>query len=165
MVEPGADAAGLPSIEPLPWHGSADLRATSAADGFAIFAAGDRDYVPGEIVDFLPMRSFEVSDMTSVAAPEQETHSIETAGLRDRVSRHRMVAGIASGFLLWTSFPPVEWSWLAWIALVPLFWLATLRGASHQDLPGRMGRGPGLLAARPRMGPDERRQAPGSVGS
>ena len=35
---------------------------------------------------------------------------------------------MASGFLLWTSFPPVEWSWLAWIALVPLFWLATLRG-------------------------------------
>jgi apolipoprotein N-acyltransferase len=66
--------------------------------------------------------------MTSVAAPDQETHSIETAGLGDRVSRHRMVAGMASGFLLWTSFPPVEWSWLAWIALVPLFWLATLRG-------------------------------------
>ena len=69
-----------------------------------------------------------MSDMTSVAAPDQETHSIEVAGLGDRVSRHRMVAGMASGFLLWTSFPPVEWSWLAWIALVPLFWLATLRG-------------------------------------
>jgi apolipoprotein N-acyltransferase len=66
--------------------------------------------------------------MTSVAAPDQETHSIETASLADRVSRHRMVAGMASGFLLWTSFPPVEWSWLAWIALVPLFWLATLPG-------------------------------------
>jgi apolipoprotein N-acyltransferase len=66
--------------------------------------------------------------MTSVAGPEQGPHSIETAGLGDRVSRHRMVAGMASGFLLWTSFPPVEWSWLAWIALVPLFWLATLRG-------------------------------------
>ncbi len=66
--------------------------------------------------------------MISVAAPDQETHSIETAGLGDRVSRHRMVAGMAAGFLLWTSFPPVEWSWLAWIALVPLFWLATLPG-------------------------------------
>ena len=66
--------------------------------------------------------------MTSVAAPEQETHPIETAGLGERVSRHRVVAGMASGFLLWTSFPPVEWSWLAWIALAPLFWLATLRG-------------------------------------
>jgi apolipoprotein N-acyltransferase len=65
--------------------------------------------------------------MTSVAAPDQETHSMETAGPGDRVSRHRIVAGMASGILLWTSFPPVEWSWLAWIALAPLFWLATLR--------------------------------------
>jgi molybdopterin molybdotransferase len=56
LVNSGADAAGLPSIEPLPWHGSADLRAASGADGFAIFAAGDREYVPGEIVDFLPMK-------------------------------------------------------------------------------------------------------------
>jgi molybdopterin molybdotransferase len=56
LVDPGADAAGLPTIESLPWHGSADLRATAGADGFAIFAAGDRDYVPGDIVDFLPMR-------------------------------------------------------------------------------------------------------------
>ncbi len=70
--------------------------------------------------------------MTSVAAPDQETHSIETVGLGARVSRHRMVAAIASGFLLWTSFPPVEWSWLAWIALVPLFWLATLPGPSSK---------------------------------
>lgn len=54
MVETGTDVAVLPSIEPLPWHGSADLRAASGADGFAIFAAGDRDYAPGEIVDFLP---------------------------------------------------------------------------------------------------------------
>jgi apolipoprotein N-acyltransferase len=26
------------------------------------------------------------------------------------------------------SFPPAEWSWLAWVALVPLFWLVTLEG-------------------------------------
>jgi molybdopterin molybdotransferase len=57
VVDARADAAGLPAIEPLPWHGSADLRAASGADGFAIFTAGDREYVPGDIVDFLPMRS------------------------------------------------------------------------------------------------------------
>ncbi len=51
-----------------------------------------------------------------------------------------MVAGMASGLLLWTSFPPLEWSWLAWIALAPLFWLATLREASLQDVPGGLGR-------------------------
>ena len=95
--------------------------------------------------------------MTSVAAPDQETHSIETAGLREIASsRHRLVAGLASGLLLWTSFPPVEWSWLAWVALVPLFWLATLREAAFEDLPGGLGRGPGLLAARPRMAPAAR---------
>jgi molybdopterin molybdotransferase len=43
------------SIETLAWSGSADLRAAAAADGFAVFAAGDRDYAPGEIVDYLPM--------------------------------------------------------------------------------------------------------------
>ena len=59
--------------------------------------------------------------MTSVAAPEQETLSSLKARVDDRFSRHRVVAGMASGFLLWTSFPPVEWSWLAWIALVPFF--------------------------------------------
>ncbi len=37
------------------------------------------------------------------------------------------IAALASGLLLWTAFPPVAWSWLAWVALVPLFRLATLR--------------------------------------
>jgi molybdopterin molybdotransferase len=61
LVDREADAAGLASIEPLPWHGSADLRAASSADGFAIFAAGAREYVPGEVVDFLPMSSSRAS--------------------------------------------------------------------------------------------------------
>ena len=32
------------------------LRTAAAADGFAIFPAGDRDHDPGEIVGFLPTR-------------------------------------------------------------------------------------------------------------
>jgi apolipoprotein N-acyltransferase len=67
--------------------------------------------------------------MISPAAVEQETYLVETAILRDHLSRHRVIAGMASGLLLWTSFPPVEWSWIAWVALAPLFWLATLRGS------------------------------------
>jgi molybdopterin molybdotransferase len=51
-AEPGQPAA----IETLAWSGSADLRTAAAADGFAVFPAGDRDYHPGEIVGFLPMR-------------------------------------------------------------------------------------------------------------
>ncbi len=44
------------AIETLTWHGSADLRTAAAADGFAAFPAGDRDYHEGEIVGFLPAR-------------------------------------------------------------------------------------------------------------
>jgi molybdopterin molybdotransferase len=43
-------------LEPLAWSGSADLCTVAQADGFAAFEAGDRDYGPGEIVGFLPMR-------------------------------------------------------------------------------------------------------------
>jgi molybdopterin molybdotransferase len=50
-------AAGPPVIATLDWAGSADLRTAAEADGFGVFAAGDREYAAGEIVDFLPMRS------------------------------------------------------------------------------------------------------------
>jgi molybdopterin molybdotransferase len=53
---PSSDAAP-PQIETLDWAGSADLRTAAAADGFAAFPAGDRDYAPGEIVEFLPFSS------------------------------------------------------------------------------------------------------------
>jgi apolipoprotein N-acyltransferase len=41
--------------------------------------------------------------------------------------RHRLAAGVASGLLLWMAFPPIGWGWLAWAALAPLFWLATVK--------------------------------------
>ncbi|QEH38201.1 Apolipoprotein N-acyltransferase [Aquisphaera giovannonii] len=41
-----------------------------------------------------------------------------------RLASHPLAAGLLSGLILWTAFPPLEWSWLAWVALVPLFWLA-----------------------------------------
>ncbi len=44
-----------PVVETLDWSGSADLCTVALADGFAIFAGGDRDYSPGEIVGFLAM--------------------------------------------------------------------------------------------------------------
>jgi molybdopterin molybdotransferase len=51
----GAGSSGdLPEIETLDWAGSADLRTVASADGFAAFPAGDRDYSPGDMVDFLP---------------------------------------------------------------------------------------------------------------
>ena len=54
--------------------------------------------------------------------------STDTRGLTDRLSRHPVAAGLTSGLLLWSAFPPVEWSWLGWLALVPLFWLAIQTG-------------------------------------
>jgi molybdopterin molybdotransferase len=46
---------GGPAIALPDWAGSADLRTVAGADGFAIFAAGERTYSQGEIVGFLPL--------------------------------------------------------------------------------------------------------------
>lgn len=52
IVNPGDERA---SLVPLDWAGSPDLRTVAAADGFAIFPAGDHDYAAGEEVEFLPL--------------------------------------------------------------------------------------------------------------
>lgn len=49
------EGAGGASVEPLDWAGSADLRTVARADGFAAFPAGDREYAPGDVVDFLEL--------------------------------------------------------------------------------------------------------------
>jgi molybdopterin molybdotransferase len=46
---------GQTTVVPLEWGGSADLKTVAQADGFAIFAAGERTYGQGEIVEFLPL--------------------------------------------------------------------------------------------------------------
>lgn len=65
--------------------------------------------------------------MTSVATPDQAAKTAVSTAMSGRSSQYPLAAGLASGFFLWTSFPPAEWSWLAWVALAPLFWLVTLR--------------------------------------
>jgi molybdopterin molybdotransferase len=47
--------AGGTVVETLDWAGSADLYTVACADGFAVFPAGDRDYAPGEPVEFVAM--------------------------------------------------------------------------------------------------------------
>ncbi len=64
--------------------------------------------------------------MTTLATPEVDAEATAQTERSAGWSRHQLVAGIASGVLLWTSFPPAQWTWLAWLALAPLFWLATL---------------------------------------
>jgi apolipoprotein N-acyltransferase len=83
---------------------------------------------PVKLSTFFPCDN-EVSSMPSLASPDLEPHSIETASLAQRLPRHRVIAGVVSGLALWMSFPPVAWSGLAWIALVPLFWLVILKGS------------------------------------
>jgi apolipoprotein N-acyltransferase len=68
--------------------------------------------------------------MTSLAAPDLDVDATESTERSARWSRHQLVAGIASGLLLWTAFPPVQWSWLVWLALSPLYWMATLPRAT-----------------------------------
>ncbi len=60
--------------------------------------------------------------------PEPGTEA-EPAEPGIRWLRHRLAAGVASGLVLWTTFPPLEWGFLAWIALTPLFWLVTVEAA------------------------------------
>jgi len=40
---------------------------------------------------------------------------------------HPAVAAVGSALLLWTTFPPADWGWFAWVALVPLFLLVVSR--------------------------------------
>jgi molybdopterin molybdotransferase len=47
--------SGRAGVAILDWAGSADLKTVADADGFAIFAAGERTYEKGEIVGFLPL--------------------------------------------------------------------------------------------------------------
>ena len=65
--------------------------------------------------------------MASTQAIEAEIRTRPLTADRPPVE-HPVVAGVASGVLLWSAFPPAEWSWLAWIALVPLFWLVMEQG-------------------------------------
>jgi apolipoprotein N-acyltransferase len=67
--------------------------------------------------------------MSSVALPEEDIQAAK-AELQVGWLRHRLAAGVASGLVLWTTFPPLEWGLLAWVALTPLFWLVTVRGAA-----------------------------------
>ncbi|MDC0934925.1 molybdopterin molybdotransferase MoeA [Pirellulales bacterium] len=47
-----------PQIELLPWRGSADLRAVTAADGFALLPPGDYVLPAGETVSFVDLAGF-----------------------------------------------------------------------------------------------------------
>ncbi len=51
----GQREQGRPTVEPLPWRGSADLAALTRANALAILPAGDYEYDVGTEVDFLAL--------------------------------------------------------------------------------------------------------------
>ena len=44
-----------PTVEPLDWQGSADLRTLADANALACFPPGTRSYAAGELVDVRPL--------------------------------------------------------------------------------------------------------------
>src|SRR4051794_6401900 len=53
------------------------------------------------------------------AGPERDA----AVGAASPAGPHPAVPALASALLLWTTSPPADWSWLAWVALAPLFLL------------------------------------------
>ena len=45
--------------------------------------------------------------------------------------RHPAVQAVASALILWSTFPPANWGWLVWAALVPLFLLVPSRRSAR----------------------------------
>ncbi|WP_337176486.1 apolipoprotein N-acyltransferase [Paludisphaera sp.] len=62
--------------------------------------------------------------MERETAPAPGPDEERRLSLSERASRQPVAACVVSGLALWAAFPPMEWSWLAWIALTPLFRLA-----------------------------------------
>ena len=54
-IHSGDGEAGRPTVEPLPWRGSADLAALARANALAILPAGDYKLETGAEVDVLPL--------------------------------------------------------------------------------------------------------------
>jgi apolipoprotein N-acyltransferase len=61
--------------------------------------------------------------MSSLTLAEAGPMAVDTATTPVAPGPHPLVSGLTSGVLLWFAFPPADWGWLAWVALVPLFGL------------------------------------------
>lgn len=68
-----------------------------------------------------PAKASRAPAASAAASPRGERFFGRTLGL-----------GVLGGLLLWAALPPLEWSWLAWLAPVP--WLLLVR---EPTLPGR----------------------------
>ncbi|SIO14183.1 apolipoprotein N-acyltransferase [Singulisphaera sp. GP187] len=60
---------------------------------------------------------------TTEAPTAANPKTVDSSTLSSSSDRHPVVLAFFSAMLLWFSFLPTDWSWLAWGALVPLFLL------------------------------------------
>ena len=56
---------------------------------------------------------------------------VDSATVKAAAGPHPAALAVGSGLLLWASFPPADWGWLAWGALVPLFLLVDSRRSAR----------------------------------
>ncbi len=61
--------------------------------------------------------------MSSQTLPAANPKTGDVPKVPNPVGTHPALLGLASGIVLWFAFPPAAWSWLGWVALVPLFLL------------------------------------------
>jgi len=61
--------------------------------------------------------------MPTLTRAEASEMPVDAASAASRPLSHPVALGVISAIALWSTFPPAEWWWLAWIALVPLFLL------------------------------------------
>ena len=75
--------------------------------------AKNAGWLPGKRFPILPrMKRRKERRIPDAAAP---------AGMSVKLADRPLLMTMAGGLLLWMSFPPVDWNWLAWIAPIP--WL------------------------------------------
>jgi apolipoprotein N-acyltransferase len=73
-----------------------------------------------------------MSSQTLAAAGPQAARSALT---QRNDGTYPLVSSLASGLALWCAFPPADWGWLAWVALIPLFRMI-VRPGSRRALYG-----------------------------
>src|SRR4051812_36642609 len=61
--------------------------------------------------------------MSQLVTANEPDHSRPSEPGATRAGMHPAKLAVGAAVLLWASFPPAEWSWLAWFALAPLFLL------------------------------------------
>ncbi len=71
--------------------------------------------------------------MTQPASPSTQVFASEAVVTS---KGHPALSAVASAVGLWFSFAPAEWSWLAWVSLVPLFRLVTNHASPSRNYLG-----------------------------